>query len=77
MARGVAQTVVVGDPVQVTSADDVYDATDRVMEAIVRCVARARAIYPQQPGPADDAWWVRSPETAVLRPSAGREASAL
>jgi 1-acyl-sn-glycerol-3-phosphate acyltransferase len=73
--RGVAQTVVVGDPVRVTSDDDVYDATDRLMDAIVRCVARARAIYPQQPGPADDEWWVRAPETAVLRPSAGRETS--
>jgi 1-acyl-sn-glycerol-3-phosphate acyltransferase len=74
--RGIAQTVVVGDPVRVTSDDDVYGATDRVMDAIVRCVARARAIYPQQPGPADDAWWVRAPETAVLRPSARRETPA-
>jgi len=73
--RGVAETVVVGDPVRVTSADDVYDTTDRVMEGIVRCVARARAIYPQQPRPGDDTWWVRSPDTAVLRPAAGREAS--
>jgi 1-acyl-sn-glycerol-3-phosphate acyltransferase len=74
--RGVAETVVVGAPVRVASHDDVYDATDRVMEAIVRNVARARAIYPQRPGPGDDAWWVRSPDTAVLRPAAGREASA-
>jgi 1-acyl-sn-glycerol-3-phosphate acyltransferase len=74
--RGVAEAVVVGDPVRVTSADDVYDATDRVMDAIVRCVARARALYPQQPAPGDDAWWVRAPDTAVLRPATGRETPA-
>jgi 1-acyl-sn-glycerol-3-phosphate acyltransferase len=74
--RGVAEAVVVGDPVRVTSADEVYDATDRVMDAIVRCVARARALYPQQPAPGDDAWWVRAPDTAVLRPATGRETPA-
>jgi 1-acyl-sn-glycerol-3-phosphate acyltransferase len=74
--RGVAEAVVVGDPVRVKGDEDVRDATDRVMEAVVRCVARARAIYPQTPGPGDDAWWVRAPETAVVRPASGRETPA-
>ncbi|HEY8215714.1 MAG TPA: lysophospholipid acyltransferase family protein [Acidimicrobiia bacterium] len=74
--RGIAEAVVVGDPVRVAAADDVHDATDRVMDAIVRCVARARAIYPQAPGPDDDGWWVRAPETAVVRPASRRETPA-
>jgi 1-acyl-sn-glycerol-3-phosphate acyltransferase len=74
--RGVAETVVVGDPVKVGPDDDVHDATDRIMDAIVRCVARARTIYPQAPGPDDDAWWVRAPETAVVKPASRRETPA-
>ena len=42
----------------------VRDATLRIMDAITDCVARARAIYPEQPAPGDDAWWWRDPETA-------------
>ena len=34
-----------------------------------QCVARAREIYPQRPGPGDDGWWVRRPETARVRPA--------
>jgi len=67
--RGVAEAVVVGDPVRISADDDVHDATDRVMHAIAECVARARAIYPQQPEGDDDGWWVRAPDTAVVRPS--------
>ena len=66
---GVAETAVVGRPVRVASGEDVHDATDRIMSAIVRCVARAREIYPQRPGPGDDGWWERSPGTARLRPA--------
>jgi 1-acyl-sn-glycerol-3-phosphate acyltransferase len=65
--RGVAEAVVVGDPVPVAPDDDVYEATDRIMAAIATCVARARAVYPQRPGEGEDDWWVRSPETAVAR----------
>jgi 1-acyl-sn-glycerol-3-phosphate acyltransferase len=72
---GVAEAVVVGDPVRVGRVDDVYDATDRIMAAIAGCVARARAIYPQRPDGDDDGWWVRSPTTAVARPAARREVS--
>jgi 1-acyl-sn-glycerol-3-phosphate acyltransferase len=64
---GVAEAVVVGDPLRVGPGEDVRDATDRVMAAIASCVARAREIYPQRPGPADDGWWTRPPETARLR----------
>jgi 1-acyl-sn-glycerol-3-phosphate acyltransferase len=65
---GVAETVVVGPPVRVGPEEDVLVATDRIMSAICECVARAREIYPQRAGPEDDRWWVRRPETAVLRP---------
>lgn len=68
-AWGIAQTMVVGPPLQFTPDDDVYLATDAIMAAIVHCVARAREIYPQrEPG----AWWDRSPEAAVLRPTPRR-----
>ena len=66
--RGVAEVVVVGDPVRVAADEDVHDATDRIMAAIVQCVARARTIYPQHPEGGDD-WWARTPETAVVRPA--------
>jgi 1-acyl-sn-glycerol-3-phosphate acyltransferase len=66
----VAESAVVGAPVSVAADEDVYDATDRIMAAIVSCVARARKIYPQQPAPGEDDWWVRPPDSAVLRPSA-------
>lgn len=62
---GVAQTAVIGDPVEVGLHDNTREATDRIMEAICRCVARAREIYPQRPD--DDEWWWRDPETAVVR----------
>jgi len=66
---GIAETVVVGPPVRVAKDDDVHDATDRIMDAIAACVRRAREIYPQQPQPGEDDWWVRPPETAVLQPA--------
>ena len=73
--RGVAESVVVGDPIPVAPDDDVYKATDRIMAAIATCVARARAVYPQRPGEGEDDWWVRSPETAVARPTVRRSAA--
>lgn len=73
--RGIAESVVVGDPIQVAPDEDVHEATDRVMAAIASCVARARAVYPQRPGEGEDDWWVRSPETAVARPTIRRSAA--
>ena len=70
---GVAETVVVGDRVRVAPDEDVYDATDRVMEAVAACVARARSLYPQHPDGADDGWWERTPDTAVVRRAPRRE----
>jgi 1-acyl-sn-glycerol-3-phosphate acyltransferase len=64
---GIAETVVVGDPVRVRPDDDIPAATDRVMEAIAACVAQARARYWQRPTPGEGDWWVRRPETAVAR----------
>jgi len=66
---GVAEVAVVGDPIRVASDENVHQATDRLMSAIAGCVARARELYPQSPTTGDD-WWVRAPETAVLRPRA-------
>jgi 1-acyl-sn-glycerol-3-phosphate acyltransferase len=61
---GVAQTAVVGKPVTVEPDEQIRDATERIMEAIAACVARAREIYPQKPAPGEDDWWVRAPDTA-------------
>ena len=62
----VAQVAVVGTPVHIAEGERVKDATLRIMDAITDCVAHARAIYPQRPGPGDDAWWWRDPDTATL-----------
>jgi hypothetical protein len=61
--------MVVGEPVHVAPDEDIASATDRIMSAIVQCVARAREIYPQRPHGDDDGWWMRAPETAALRPA--------
>jgi 1-acyl-sn-glycerol-3-phosphate acyltransferase len=66
---GVAETVVVGPPLRVGRDEDVHEATDRVMAAVVSCVARARELYPQHPTGDDDDWWVRSPSSAQVRPA--------
>jgi 1-acyl-sn-glycerol-3-phosphate acyltransferase len=63
-ALRVAQVAVVGTPVRVGPNERPRDATLRVMDAVTDCVARARAIYPERPGPDEDAWWWRGPETA-------------
>jgi 1-acyl-sn-glycerol-3-phosphate acyltransferase len=68
---GVAETVVVGDPLRIRPDEDMRAATDRVMAAIASCVARARELYPQPPQPGEGTWWVRSPETAVVRGRSG------
>jgi 1-acyl-sn-glycerol-3-phosphate acyltransferase len=64
---GVAQTAVVGEPISIRPDEHARHATDRIMRAIADCVRRARAIYPQQPRPGDDDWWVRTPESACQR----------
>jgi 1-acyl-sn-glycerol-3-phosphate acyltransferase len=59
----IAQVAVVGQPVHIGEDERPHDATLRIMDAVSDCVARARAIYPEQPRPGKDAWWSRSPET--------------
>jgi 1-acyl-sn-glycerol-3-phosphate acyltransferase len=66
--RGVAEVAVVGAPVAIAPDDDIRTATDRIMSAICTQVARARALYPT-PADVDDDWWVRAPDSAVLRPA--------
>jgi len=66
---GIALSIVVGPPIAVAPDDNVFDATDRIMEAVAECVATARAIYPQVPDDGEDPWWVRSPTSAVMRPA--------
>lgn len=66
---GVAETVVVGDPLRISADEDVRAATDRIMGGIAACVARARELYPQAPAPGEGDWWVRRPETARVRPA--------
>lgn len=64
---GVAETICVGPPVAVGPEEDLAAGTDRIMEAVAARVRRARELYPQRPEPGEDDWWVRPPETAVLR----------
>ena len=66
---GLAQVACIGPAVKVEPDEDVYDATDRIMEAVCAQVRRARELYPQHPKPGEDDWWVRPPESAVLRTS--------
>jgi len=72
---GVAETVSVGAPITVGADEDVLVATDRIMAVVCDQVAAARAAYPQAPRPDEGDWWVRGPETAVLRScvAGGRE----
>jgi 1-acyl-sn-glycerol-3-phosphate acyltransferase len=66
---GVAEVVVVGERIRVRPDEDMHAATDRIMSAIAACVARARSIYPQAPRAGEGDWWVRPPESAVVRPA--------
>jgi 1-acyl-sn-glycerol-3-phosphate acyltransferase len=63
---GIAETAVVGAPVTIDPEEQIKDATDRIMDAVRACVARAREIYPQTPKADDEGWWVRAPETVTL-----------
>jgi 1-acyl-sn-glycerol-3-phosphate acyltransferase len=66
---GVGISIAAGPPVQVGSNEDIFDATDRIMEGVAGAVATARRSYPQRSKRRDDGWWVRTPETAVMRPT--------
>jgi 1-acyl-sn-glycerol-3-phosphate acyltransferase len=60
---GVAQTAVIGEPIVPDPDEHVKETTDRMMAAIVACVARAREIYPGR-GESEHEWWWRGPDTA-------------
>ena len=62
---GIAQTAVVGEPIVPGPEEHVKQTTDRMMAAIVECVARAREIYPTD-GASGEQWWWRDPESAGL-----------
>jgi 1-acyl-sn-glycerol-3-phosphate acyltransferase len=62
----VCVAVSIGPALFVGGDDDLHEATDRIMTAICAEVARARTGYPIPP-PGEDAWWVRTPESARLR----------
>ncbi len=64
---GIAEVVRVGAAVTVDAGEDALDATDRIMRAVCEQVAAARAAYPQRPREPEGDWWVRAPETAVVR----------
>jgi 1-acyl-sn-glycerol-3-phosphate acyltransferase len=64
---GIGITIAVGAPVPVARDEDPYEATDRVMAGIVGAVAHARRMYTQRPRRREGDWWVRAPESAVLR----------
>jgi len=64
---GLPLHVSIGPPLLVPDEEDVHEATDRIMAAICAEVARSRNGYPA-PRKGEDGWWVRAPETAVLRP---------
>jgi 1-acyl-sn-glycerol-3-phosphate acyltransferase len=59
----IPQVAVVGAPLTFEADEHVKHATDRLMEAVAVCVARARELYPQRPVPGEDPWWWREPET--------------
>jgi 1-acyl-sn-glycerol-3-phosphate acyltransferase len=60
---GVPQVAVVGPPIVPGPDEHVKQTTDRMMAAIVDCVARARELYPS--GAADEhQWWWRDPDSA-------------
>ena len=66
---GIAVTITVGEPVAVAPDEDPVDATDRVMTAVADCLADARRRYPQGPRRREGRAWIRSAETARLRPT--------
>jgi len=60
---GVPQTAVVGEPIVPGPDEHMKQTTDRMMAAVVACVARAREIYPAHAG-GEDPWWWRDASTA-------------
>ncbi len=60
---GIEQTAVIGEPIVPGPDEHVKQTTDRMMAAIIECVARARELYPA-PSAVEVPWWWRDPDTA-------------
>jgi 1-acyl-sn-glycerol-3-phosphate acyltransferase len=60
----IPQVGVVGDAIEIEPGEHVKAASDRIMDGVADCVARARALYPEHPSAGTDDWWWRAPETA-------------
>jgi 1-acyl-sn-glycerol-3-phosphate acyltransferase len=60
----IPQTAVVGEPVVIGADEHVKQTTERMMTAIIECVARAREIYPARSDDGEQPWWWRDPDTA-------------
>ena len=60
---GVPQVAVIGEPIRPAPDEHVKQTTDRMMAAIVSCVARARELYPNTAADQEQ-WWWRGPDTA-------------
>jgi 1-acyl-sn-glycerol-3-phosphate acyltransferase len=64
---GITEVARIGAPLTIDANEDVLIATDRIMDAICEQVRAARRAYPQSPAAGEGDWWIRPPETAVLR----------
>ncbi|MGO9876223.1 MAG: lysophospholipid acyltransferase family protein [Acidimicrobiia bacterium] len=60
---GIDQIAVIGEPIVPGPHEHVKHTTDRMMGAVVDCVARARKLYPGR-SDGEIPWWWRDPETA-------------
>jgi 1-acyl-sn-glycerol-3-phosphate acyltransferase len=60
---GVVQTAVVGETIVPEPGEHMKETTERMMSAVIACVARAREIYPPHAGGVDP-WWWRDASTA-------------
>ena len=64
---GIAEVVSIGAPLTIDTSDDVLVATDRIMDRICEQVRASRRAYPQTSNAGEGDWWMRPPETAVVR----------
>ena len=71
---GIAQTAVIGEPIVPGPDEHVKQTTDRMMAAIVECVARARELYPA-PRRGEDAVVVARSRAPRARTGEPRDAS--
>ena len=56
--RGVAITVLFGEPIPYGPEDQVEDISDQLMERIAALTIEAARIYPQSPRGSHDRWWL-------------------